>query len=150
MKKIIILLFLIAMPACVFAKTTFEIGKDYFYKKDYTMAKAYLEKEIRKNPNNYHCHYFLGLTYNHTKENEKAKTEFKKVLSQAPKQTMVYQYAEAALKKLEPETTPQKPANLTPASTPTPTQQTTSKQKENTIILHLCRAKNYTAGKNFR
>ena len=138
MKKLILILCLIAIPVCAFAKTTFELGKDYYYKKDYKLAKYYLEREIKKNPDNYHANYFLALTYKNTSETEKAKAEFNNVLKKAPKHSMVYQYAEAAMQKYNP--APQKtntqnaapnPTTQTPAKqNTTPQKQTTSRQKE--------------------
>ena len=100
-KKLILMLCLISFPVCAIAKTTYELGKEYFYKKDYESAKYYLTKETKKNPANFQAHYILGLTYNYLKDNENAKSEFKKVLEQAPKNSLTYQYSETSLKKLE-------------------------------------------------
>lgn len=121
MKKLLLILCLLAIPACALAKTAFELGKEYFFQQKYDLSKTYLTKESKLHPTNYECHYYLGLVYNHLKDNESAKREFKTVLSQAPKHTMIAQYATSALNKLEPQAKPQQPQQQTQRTTATPT-----------------------------
>ena len=80
MKKVLLILSLLLIQAVTQAATTFEVGRDTFYNKDYERARYYLTKEIRKNPNNYQAYYMLGLSYKYLNDKQNAIISLKKIL----------------------------------------------------------------------
>ena len=101
MKKVLLLVGLLFVQGLALAATTFELGRDYYYEKNYERAKYYFIKETKKNPSNYQAYYFLGLSYKNLKDNSNAVVALKKVLELAPAYDLTYRYAQSELRNIE-------------------------------------------------
>lgn len=99
-KKLLVLICLIALQISASAITLFEAGRNSFYAKDYEKAKYYFLRDAKSKPNNYDAYYFLGLCYLHLDNDKNAKIAFKRAVEYAPKNSLIYGYAQKELLKL--------------------------------------------------
>jgi len=71
-------------------KNNFEIGKDFFDKKEFNKAKEYFERYLKETPNDSSTHFYLAVAFDEQGDNEKAIFHYKKALELNPRAENAY------------------------------------------------------------